>query len=481
MNTPTTLVWMRRDLRLHDHAALSAALSADGSVQPVFVFDTDILAGFPNPRDRRVRFLAHTISHIHHQLTKRNGGMLVLYGSAREIIPKLVQALSVERLVLAEDFEPTPMQRDKAVKAALEKHCSVHSVTDHVMVSPREVLKNDGTAFKVFTPYYKAWLAKLSPISAAEYKIDDADRYADIEACKKVAQGAGLKVQDAANAGAMLDAMGYEDFADDLWPVNNARQRLQAFVEEKIRPYPSARNFMDGETTSKISPYLRFGLVSVRECVRAAEAEGGGEKWINELCWREFYMAIMLHFPHVAEHEFVEKYRGKLPWNNNDEYFAAFCEGRTGFPIVDAAIRELLTTGWMHNRARMIVASFLTKDLFIDWRKGEQFFAQHLMDYEFSSNNGGWQWAASTGTDAAPYFRVFNPKMQSEKFDADAVYIKRHVEELRGLNAKEIHALHDGGLLKPVNYPAPIVNHKTAKDFAVQVFRDLGHVMGAQA
>ncbi len=491
-----SIVWLRRDLRLHDHAALSAALSAPEALQCVFVFDSDILAQFANPHDRRVNFLARILAHLHAQLQARGGGMLVLHGRATEAIPKLVAATHAVRLVLAEDYEPGPIARDAAVEKALRGGCSVVTVTDHVMISPREVVKDDGSAFKVFTPYYKKWLSKLTPLSSAEFEVEDAGRYASYEAMCTAARAAGLNVLDAANPAAMLEAMGYVHREDDLWRVDDVHQRLAHFVEEKIRPYPSARNFMDGDTTSKLSPYLRFGLVSVRECVRAAEAKGGGEKWINELCWREFYMAIMLHFPEVAEHEFVEKYRGKLTWSSNDAHLQAFREGRTGYPIVDAAVRELLQTGWMHNRARMIVASFFSKDLFLDWRKGEQFFAEHLMDYEFSSNNGGWQWATSTGTDAAPYFRIFNPQLQSEKFDAEAVYIKRYVPELRNLSAKEIHALHsrshpeqrEGSLFDerdssaaPQNdssYPHPIVDHKTAKDFAVQVFRDLGHVMG---
>lgn len=475
-----TLAWIRREMRLHDNAVLHAALASPHPVQLVFVFDTDILANFANPNDRRVQFLARTLCHMHNQLAAKGGGMLVLAGRAQEVMPTLTHALGASQLVCAEDFEPATRSRDAAVHAALAG-TSFTQVLDHVMLSPARVLKDNGTPFKVFTPYYKKWLSMLTPTSAAEYVVHDAGRYASLAVQQQKAKHAGLQVLDCAmGEAAMLEAIGYNDAEDALWRVDDVAQRLSDFVDDKLRPYPAARNFLAESGTSKLSPYLRFGLVSVRECVRAAEAKGGGEKWINELCWREFYMAILYHFPFVTDLEFMVQYQNKLHWNRDEAQFAAFCEGRTGYPVVDAAVRELLSTGWMHNRARMIVASFLTKDLFIDWRWGETFFAKHLMDYELSSNCGGWQWASSTGTDAAPYFRIFNPVLQSEKFDADGVYIKTYVPELRGMDARDIHAPWES-LLKPAGYPLPIVDHKTAKDHAVNVFRALGHKMGGEA
>jgi len=470
---PTSLVWLRRDLRLHDHASLYAALAAPHPVQPVFVFDSAILAQFPNPDDRRLGFLARTLCHMHRQLEARGGGLLVLHGNAVEAIPKLAAALHAPAIYAGEDFEPQPMLRDEKVRGALPSSTTLHLHADHVMLPPGSVLKDNGEPFKVFTPYSKKWLSKLTPLSDAPYATEDAGRYADSAAMRAAAKKAGLHVLDVGQgAAAMLEAIGYHFHDDTLWDVEHAVTRLKKFTAHKLRDYPTGRDMLAAEGTSQISPYLRFGLLSARECMREAKAQGGAEKWINELCWREFYMAILYHFPHSAHTEFMPQYQG-MQWSHNPEHFAAFCEGRTGFPVVDAAIRQLLATGWMHNRARMIVASFLTKDLFMDWRLGEQFFAQHLMDYELSSNAGGWQWAASTGTDAAPYFRVFNPTLQSKRFDADGSYIKTYVPELRAMDARDIHAPEES-LMRPREYPLPIVNHKAAKEYAVQAFRARG-------
>lgn len=471
------IVWIRRDMRLHDHAALATALAQSPDVQPVFVFDTNILARFDTPNDRRVNFLARTLCHLHGQLQQRGGGMLVLHGRPQEIIPKLAASFESHGVFAAEDFEPETRKRDAAVKGALS--CDFVQPLDHMMISPKRVLKGDGTAYKVFTPYYKEWLKQRTPDDTAEYSVNDSGRYADYpNACKK-ADEAGLKrVPVEQGAEAVLNAIGYEYVEDDVWGVDDAQARLAEFVENRLTAYPTARDQLPVHGTSQLSTYLRFGLVSVRECVRAAEEKGCGEKWINELCWREFYMAILYHFPHVVHLEFQPQYQNNIAWKENPAHLAAFKQGKTGYPLVDAAVRQLLTTGTMHNRARMVVASFFTKDLFMDWRVGEAFFAQHLMDYELSSNVGGWQWASSTGTDAAPYFRIFNPILQSKKFDPEGEYIKTYVPELRAMPAKEIHAPWEAGLLKPASYPDPIVDHRTAKDHAVATFKALGHKMG---
>lgn len=476
MSSPLSIVWLRRDLRLHDHAALARALKETGSIQPIFIFDTDILAGFPNPDDRRVSFIARTLTHMHAQLKKRGGGLLVLAGPAHEIVPKLSAALNASRVVCAADFEPATRARDEAVAHALKHHGELIRVVDHVIKPPYDMLKDDGTPFKVFTPYYKKWLSRLSPVDSAAYDVNDTGRYADRNALAHAAHAAGLTVLDIdAGEAAMLAATGYRYHQDELWNVDDVQGRLERFAQCKLLQYGTGRDMMAEAGTSQLSPYLRFGLVSVRECLRTAQI-AGGEKWVSELVWREFYMSIMYHFPAVVDHEFTEKYRGQLAWQNNEAHFAAFCEGRTGYPVVDAAIRQLLQTGWMHNRARMIVASFLTKDLLTDWRFGERFFARHLMDYELASNNGGWQWAASTGTDAAPYFRVFNPELQSRKFDPKGDYIRRYVPELASLNDKTIHAP-STGLFAPKGYPSPIVDHKVMKDKAINLFRDLGRTL----
>jgi deoxyribodipyrimidine photo-lyase len=461
-----SLVWLRRDLRLHDHVPLSLALAAPHPVQPIFIFDSEILARFTHPRDRRVDFILRTLKHMHAALKKRGGGLLVLYGKPIDIVPKLAKSLQADAVYSAEDFEPATIARDKAVKAALVNTRFVQAV-DHLIHAPYKVLKGDGTPFKVFTPYYKQWQKHLSPADRGEATIQDKGRYADFTTSINAAKQAGLQVVDLDKDAAVP---GYETANDALWTVHDAQLRLQTFIAERLKAYTTQRDFMATLGTSQLSPYLRFGLVSVRECLREAEAAGIGEKWMSELAWREFYAMILYHWPNVVTEEFQPQYR-TIEWNQESAAWQAFMEGKTGYPSIDAAVRELLQIGWMHNRSRMIVASFLTKDLLIDWRLGEAFFAQHLMDYELASNNGGWQWAASTGTDAAPYSRVFNPVLQSKKFDASGEYIRHYVPELATLSAKEIHAPWELGMMAPKNYPAPIVNHAEAKANVLAVFK----------
>lgn len=470
----TSLVWMRRDLRLHDHAALATALAEQGDIQPVFVFDTDILARFNRKDDRRLIFLAETLCNIQKTLHARGGNLLVLHGRAEEIIPQLAHALGAQSVFSAEDFEPATRARDAAVKAALSKHhIRFVQVLDHLLVAPQSMLKSDRTPYKVFTPWYKLWRSCVGENEVAEYKVTDLNRYADFARIKQALAPAALKPLPLAHPEQLLQAIGYEYKKDPLWTVDDAQQRLKQFVSKRMADYPKARDELDKSGTSELSPYLRHGLVSVRECTRAALAHGQGEKWISELGWREFYAGILFHFPDVVEHEFQPQYRG-LPWSYDQKLIDAFTTGKTGFPVVDAAVRELLNTGYMHNRARMIVASFLTKDLHLDWRIGEEFFAQYLMDYELASNNGGWQWAASTGTDAQPYFRVFNPLLQSKKFDPNGDYIRQHVPELRRLKGKEIHDPHAFPLTAPKDYPLSVVDHAEAKARAIAMFKGLG-------
>lgn len=466
----TSLVWLRRDLRLHDHAALATALAEQGDVQPVFVFDSEILARFDNPKDRRLTFIAETLCHLDAQLKTRGGGLLVFHGKPVEIIPKLAAALKISTVYSAEDFEPATRARDAAVKKALPTTARFVQMLDHLIHAPQSMVKADKTPYKVFTPYYKIWRARLGDMEMAEYAVKDKGRYADVAASRKNAEG--LKPLDLSHGPShLLKQIGYDYKKDAYWRVDDAQQRLKEFIDERITKYPTARDVLSITGTSELSPYLRHGLLSVRECVRAAIAHGHGEKWISELGWREFYAAILYHFPEVVEHEFAPQYRGDaIPWSYDEKLIAAFKEGRTGYPIIDAAVRELIETGYMHNRARMIVASFIAKDLLLDWRIGEEFFAQYLMDYELASNNGGWQWAASTGTDASPYFRVFNPVLQSRKFDSKGAYIRRYVPELAEMPDKDIHAPWES-LLKPKAYPAPIVDHAAARERVIGVFK----------
>lgn len=470
VNLPTTLVWLRRDLRLHDHAALYHALQTSGSVQMVFVFDTDILAHFPSPDDRRLSFLAATLHAIHLELQRRGGGLLVLHGSAKDVIPKLTKALGAKQLLAAEDYEPDAITRDAFVAEILAPVAKAQFVKDQVIFAPKEILLDSGNAYKVFTPYANSWRSRMTPLSAMPYECDDQGRYAGFEAVSDVVHGCGLKQVDMTSPAAVLTSIGYRYQHDALWPVENAPKRLEDFIASKARNYEHTRDLMALSGTSKLSPYLRFGLVSVRQCVRLA-MEVAAHKWLAELIWREFYAMTLFHTPASAAVEWNPKYRGKLEWSDNEAHLQAWKEGKTGYPVVDAAMRQLLLEGWMHNRARMIVASFLTKHLRISWQQGEAHFAQYLMDYDLASNVGGWQWAASTGTDAQPYFRVFNPTLQSEKFDAQGEYIRRYVPELRSAPADVIHAPWKHPLL--VHYHAPIVDHAKARDLALAMFKKL--------
>ena len=481
-----SLVWLRRDLRLYDHAALFHALKSPLPVQLVFVFDEEVLSRFPNQDDRRLSFLAQRLCYLETKLKPRGGGLLVVHGKAREVIPRLADAFSASAVHAAEDYEPPAIARDKAVGGALGGRLQLHK--DQLIFDPREVVKDDGSAFKVYTPYSKAWLSKASPASYAPFEIHDDGRYADIQDVRSKARSAGLKVLEPADgARHMLSEIGYREVYLPLWSVASVRERLGAFISAKVTHYASKRDIMADEGTSRLSPYLRFGFISVRECARAAYelaqkqgapkektdanySKNGANKWLSELIWREFYAMILYHYPESMHEEWNPVYRGQIEWTRREDWLSAWKEGMTGFPLVDAAMRELKTTGWMHNRARMVVASFLTKDLQTDWRLGEAHFAQLLMDYEMASNVGGWQWAASTGTDAQPYFRIFNPYLQSKKFDPGGAYIRRYVPELAGLSNADIH---EPGLLKPANYPAPMVDHADARDKTLALFKNV--------
>lgn len=464
---PLSIVWLRRDLRLHDHAALAHAAKVGNPVQPVFVFDTDILARFTLKDDRRLTLIVRALRAMHKQLAKQGSGILAFHGRPQEIIPQLCKTLPVANLIAGADVEPATRKRDETIKQALDTSVQFTLVKDHIMHAAHEVLKDDGTPYKVFTPYSKAWRVRSQTSGCFEERSTAKVQYASFGDVK------GFELIDLGlPEEAVLELIGYV-VAESEWKPEKARERLQWFIKHSVDSYKDSRNLLEVDGTSRLSPYLRFGILSARECARAAldaEALGstGASTWINELIWRDFFSMILAHFPHTPQREFQQQYVG-LPWRQDKADFKRFCEGMTGFPVVDAAMRELLATGIMHNRARMIVASFMTKDLQLDWRLGEEHFAQYLMDYDLASNVGGWQWAASTGTDAQPYFRIFNPVLQSKKFDPDGNYIRRYVPELADLGARAIHEPTDA--TRPASYPPQMVDHSKVKEKILSMFK----------
>ena len=459
-SSPAALVWFRRDLRSFDHAALHHALQEGGLVHCAFVFDTPILAELPRD-DRRVAFIHATLTELAGELEQLGGYLIVRHGDARDVIPALAAELGAATVHANDDYDPHAMARDRTVAAALEqdgRRLCLHK--DQVIFQKEEVLSQAGNPLTVFTPYKNAWLKKLhlDPSLLAPLHVEP---YA-----ARLAPGRGTLPT--------LAQLGFDPVdlaAVDVDPgMTGGAAAFEAFLP-KLPPYGVARDFPAQRGTSQLSLHLRFGTVSIRHLVRtvrdmasAGHAGDGGAVWLAELIWREFYQQILYHFPHVVGASFNPVY-DRIEWERGaeaDELFAAWCEGRTGYPLVDAAMLQLNRTGFMHNRLRMVTASFLVKDLGIDWRRGEAYFALKLNDYELASNNGGWQWAASSGCDAQPFFRIFNPVTQSQKFDADGAFIKSFLPQLAGLNAKEIHApwLTPG---KAGGYPPPVVQHDVAR------------------
>ncbi len=471
--------WFRRDLRLTDNTALTHAIGAhDGSVIPVFVFDEALLRG-KAVAPVRVAFLLESLKVLDAQLRARGGRLILRRGDPVRELSALARECGASALYFNKDYTPAARRRDSAVEKALSRQgVEVKRFKDAVVFEEHDVLTGSGTPYTVFTPYKRAWLARPRPQPV------------------ETPEGRIAQIPDALKSLPMPTAreLGFESVPLEHTPgeVAGAAQLQRWLSSEAAAEYDQGRNLLALEGTSKLSPHLRFGTVSPRVCVEAAEARrkragksaaSGFETWISELIWREFYQQILFHFPHADTGNFRPVYDA-LVWGNgsaakDDALFEAWCAGRTGFPIVDAAMRQLNTTGWMHNRARMITASFLTKDLLIDWRRGERYFMQKLVDGDPAANNGGWQWASSTGTDAQPYFRVFNPRLQSERFDPHGDYIRRYVPELAGLQGKAIHApaemtpmdLAASGVTLGEAYPEPIVDHATQKDEIVRRFK----------
>ena len=461
MRSSAALVWFRRDLRDDDHAALAAALAAHEQVHCVFVFDSAIL-GQLAPDNRRVGFLHASVVELGDALAARGGALRILRGSAEEEIPKLAHVLGVAAVYANRDYEPAAIRRDAAVAEALAA-CGIDWRTrkDQVVFELDEVRTRGGTAFSVFTPYKRAWLEKLAPE-------DHASRDT------RVHPGRLAPAEPAQAVVPTLAELGFKpaDCAIEPGMAAGAR-RLSAFVP-RLRDYAARRDFPAIDGTSGLSAHLRFGTVSIRALVRLALATPGegSAAWLSELVWRDFYQAILAWRPHVVTCAFKPQFDA-LVWEPDADgvYYRAWCEGRTGYPLVDVAMRELAASGLMHNRLRMLVASFLVKHLGLDWRRGEAWFAAQLLDHDLAANNGGWQWSASTGCDAQPWFRIFNPVTQSRKFDPEGVYMRRWLPELARVPAALIHEpwrmapleQQAAGCVAGRDYPSPVVNHDEAR------------------
>jgi len=473
------LVWFRRDLRADDHAALHHALRAARQVWCVFVFDREILDLLPRA-DRRVEFIRDSLVGLDAQLRAlaashgvEGAGLIVRHGWPKEAIPALAATLRVQAVYASHDDEPQALARDAQVRGRLaDIGVLLQTGKDHVVFERSEVLTLSGGTYSVFTPYKNAWLKKLS-----------AHDLAPLAVAPNAAALAPIPADHVAPGVPTLADIGFAptNLHQLKMPTGAAggAELLADFLTERIDRYDETRDFPAIKGPSYLSTHLRFGTVSIRHLAREAHrrmqaGSRGAEIWLSELIWRDFYHQILHHHPRVVGHAFKPEYDA-IKWEHGkhaESLFKAWCEGRTGYPLVDAAMRQIEQTGYMHNRLRMVVASFLVKDLGIDWQRGEAYFAEKLNDFDLAANNGGWQWAASTGCDAQPYFRIFNPISQSEKFDASGKFIRRYIPEIAGLPDKQIHApwlaspldLAAAGIEIGKTYPAPIVQHDVARE-----------------
>ncbi|ULQ53004.1 cryptochrome/photolyase family protein [Flavihumibacter fluvii] len=428
-SVPVAIVWFRRDLRLKDNAALYHALKSGLPVIPVFIFDSNILDQLEDKKDRRVEFIYRALEEMQERLVSLNSTLDVRYGEPVAVFRELLKTYHIQQVFTNHDYESYALHRDNEVAQLLVEYgAGFQHFKDQVIFEKDEVLKDDGKPYCVFTPYSRKWKATLQPFYLKAYPTE---KYL------------GRFYQQATKEIPSLVSMGFE--AGGLpFPAKSLNTEL-------ARKYSVQRDFPAIEGTSKLGVHLRFGTISIRQL--AVKAKDLNETFLNELIWRDFYHMILWHFPHVGLGKAFRPEYDSIRWRNNEMEFEAWCSGKTGYPIVDAGMRELNATGFMHNRVRMIVASFLTKHLLIDWRWGEAYFAAKLLDYDFAANNGGWQWASGSGCDAAPYFRIFNPYLQTKKFDPDGRYIKKWVPELDSFD-----------------YPAPIVDHEFARKRCLEVY-----------
>jgi deoxyribodipyrimidine photo-lyase len=429
MKNPIAVFWFRRDLRLHDNHGLFKALNAGLPVLPIFIFDTDILEKLEDKADARVSFIHRQLAEMGQELEKKGRGLLVYHGKPIDIFDKIAKEFTLQSVFTNRDYEPYAQERDAEVEKYLsQKGIAFHGFKDQVIFEKDEVVKADGKPYTVFTPYMKKWKSLFTN--------DKVEGYASEEKLDAL--------QKTETTIPSLRSMGFNTSEIQVPKLQKS--------SKTISNYEATRNFPATDGTTYAGTYLRFGIVSPREMIRLGIDHS--DTYLNELIWREFFMQILWHFPHVVHQNFNSRY-DFIPWRNKEEEFRRWCEGKTGYPMVDAGMRQLNQTGLMHNRLRMVTASFLCKHLLIDWRWGEAYFASKLLDFELSSNNGNWQWAAGTGCDAAPYFRVFNPTEQAKKFDAKGQYTRKWVPEV-----DELH------------YTKPMVDHAFARNRAIKTYKE---------
>ncbi|MEN9947395.1 MAG: hypothetical protein RL106_218 [Bacteroidota bacterium] len=429
MKPKVVIHWFRRDLRLEDNTALYEAGKSGFPVLPIFIFDVNILDKLESRADARVQFIHSTLQHLQAELKKIGSGIQFFYTQPEKAWQALIEQYDIQGVFFNRDYEPYARDRDMEVYQLLkDRDIPIHTSKDHVIFEKNEVVKDDGKPYTVYTPYSRKWKSTLEKFPFVINPLITDEQWFKFNP-DEIPTLESMKFQTA-------DI----DFPSDV------------LNETILSKYHETRDIPSINGTSKISLHLRFGTISIRNCVKIGMAQN--EKWLNELIWRDFYQAIIFHFPHSATSSFKPQY-DRIIWRNNEAEFKSWCDGKTGYPIVDAGMRELNSTGHMHNRVRMVVASFLTKHLLIDWRWGERYFAQKLLDFELASNVGGWQWAAGSGCDAAPYFRIFNPYNQTEKFDKEEKYIKQWVPEYQ-----------------TSLYPKPIVDHAFARDRCLKTYKE---------
>lgn len=442
----------RRDLRTFDNTALNAALNASKEVATCFIFNDAQVREHRYRSVNGLAFMIESLEELEKEISAKGGKLLFLHGDPKAVVSELIAKLGIQAVFVNKDYTPFSRERDASLAAmCTDMGIPFHAHADLLLTDPESFGKDDGKPYTVFTPFYKK-ASKLAVPKPHESRGKFASPTYDRTVSPR-----------------------------DLWPSISAPQRLSiggrshglAILQTigSFKKYEEERNLPALRGTTILAPHNKFGTVSVREVYHAiASTLGAAHSLIREVYWRDFFTHIAWHFPHVFGHAFNRVY-DKIRWNDNEEEFDLWCSGRTGFPIVDAGMRELVTTGFMHNRVRMIVASFLVKDLHINWQRGEEFFARHLTDYDPCVNNGSWQWAASTGCDAQPYFRIFNPWLQQKRFDPDCDYVKRWVPELANVGKSALHTLFEEELFRPSNYPAPIVDHSRQKILAEEMFK----------